>query len=1341
MSLPTYPTFDCHSDGKAVRWNKWTTRLDNLFVGYNITNNVRKKALLLTYGGDSLNDLVDTIPEADLVAGEGENVYDKLVKAISDLFNPSTNTEFQKYTFRNTKQKTDSINEFYTELKQIAETCDFGERMNAEIKSQLIAGCKNSKVRHKGLSDSAITLEKLLEYARTLELTEAHSKTIEAQTANSITSSSPAHRKRQQHRPGPAPGQQAQQRRGGNQGSAKHPSGATQTCRNCGGAWPHQGGRDKCPAFGKSCAKCKKRNHFAKVCRSDKVNHVDHVERADNTSVGDDYTFANVNANKPHQKLPSFKVHINQHPVIMLADSGSTVNLVSENDYQAMSNKPILSQNKTDVFAYGQSESIELTGSFMSNVQYKNRNCFAQFFVVKGDKACSLLSWETSQQLGLIATCHAVSDMPDDHSILSEYPELFKGVGKLKDVKIKLHIDESVKPVAQKARRVPFHVRKDIEMQLENDENLGIIEKTNGPTPWVSPVVCVPKPQTGKTRVCVDMRQANKAIRRERHSIPTIDELINELSDAKVFSKLDLNQGYNQLELDEESRYITTFATHQGLRRYTRLFFGISSAAEVFNETIRNTLVGLKGTINISDDILVFGKDDDDHDRNLRAVLNRLRDRGLTLNRAKCELNKSSVEYFGHVFGAKGVSASPTKIKAINDIASPQNATELRSLLGLMNYCGSKFVPDYATLTHELRQLTHKDVPWHWTEKHENAVQKLKEALCNNLTLNYFSTGRETEVYCDASPVGLCAILVQIDKKGERHVVQFASRSLTAVESRYSQTERESLSIVFGCEHFHTYLYGAPFTVITDHKPLTAIFGRNATKTQHTPRIERWAMRLQPYNMQLVYKPGKDNPADYFSRHPHNTPKESREETVAEEYVQYLADRTTPKAMTLQEVATATADDPILKVVMKAIQSNKWYEERVKENLPLSNLYKKLFACREQLSLANDNTVIMKANRIILPDSLQQKAVEIAHTGHQGVTKTLALLREKVWFSGMTRAVEDVVKNCMQCQISTSVPKREPLAMSELPSGPWIELSADFGQVADGTYILVVQDEYSRYVVVDVLHSQSAKSVIPRLDKIFAEFGIPKSLKTDNGPPFQSSDFAEYLKFMGVKHRKITTLWPRANGETERFMRTIKKVIRGKPANWKQEMYKRLLAYRATPHSTTGVAPATLLFGRDITTKLPSLNPTWQNDDLRAKDHMEKEKMKKYADQKSYVKPCELRVGDNVLIKNVGVSKSQGPYDSQPLTIVEKKGSMVTAKRGEKCITRNSSFFKPSPQPPNQASDSDTDETDGNVVKEPEPPDVQMNPPINESNAGIPTRPKRNVRLPEKYSDYVMGKH
>ena len=233
--------------------------------------------------------------------------------------------------------------------------------------------------------------------------------------------------------------------------------------------------------------------------------------------------------------------------------------------------------------------------------------------------------------------------------LLAEYDDLFHGLGKLKNYQIKLHIDEEVPPVAQPHGRVPFHVHKQLEEQLRRNDEVGVVERIEGPTPWVSPIVIAPKPKSpGKVRVCVDMRQVNKAVKCERHVTPVRERDDWRLNGTRVFSKLDLSQGYSQLELAPESRYITTFSTHIGLMRYKRLNFGISSAAEIFQNVIRKTLEGIDGAINISDDILVFGKTLKELDQNLKAVFQRLREKGLTLNKSKCEFRKDKLEFFGY---------------------------------------------------------------------------------------------------------------------------------------------------------------------------------------------------------------------------------------------------------------------------------------------------------------------------------------------------------------------------------------------------------------------------------------------------------------------------------------------------------------------------------------------------------------------------------------------------------------------------------------------------------------------------------------------------------------------
>ena len=414
---------------------------------------------------------------------------------------------------------------------------------------------------------------------------------------------------------------------------------------------PHPGGNTSCPAYQATCRGCGKLNHFEAVCRSKgkrerRKAHQSTVNKvSENESTDDDEVYTLSLSTKTLKDQPLFKIKVHGTPVTIMADSGASINILDEKEYHKLPNRPSLEPSSVKIYGYQSKVPLRVLGKFSTTLESKTRKFNDRLYAVEGSGG-SLLSWKTSQELNLFQTVQQVTNLPSQ-----EYDDLFHGLGKLKNYQIKLHIDEDIPPVAQPHRRVSFHVRKQLEEQLLHDEELGVIERITGPTPWVSPIVVAPKPKSpGKIRVCVDMRQANKAIQRERHVTPTVKEMIGDLNGAKVFSKLDLNQGYNQLELALESRYITTFSTPMGLMRYKRLNFGISSAAEIFQNVIRETLEGIDGAINISDDILVFGTTHSEHNQRLKAVFKRLREKGLTLNKSKREYSKDKLELFGYVF-------------------------------------------------------------------------------------------------------------------------------------------------------------------------------------------------------------------------------------------------------------------------------------------------------------------------------------------------------------------------------------------------------------------------------------------------------------------------------------------------------------------------------------------------------------------------------------------------------------------------------------------------------------------------------------------------------------------
>ena len=571
----------------------------------------------------------------------------------------------------------------------------------------------------------------------------------------------------------------------------------------------------------------------------------------------------------------------------------------------------------------------------------------------------------------------------------------------------------------------------------------------------------------------------------------------------------------------------------------------------------------------------------------------------------------------------------------------------------------------------------------------------------------YFDPSKDTEVVTDASPSGLSAILMQkTPGKEDRRVVAYASRALTMVERRYSQTEREALAVVWAIEKLHLYLFGSCFKLLTDCKPIELIL--NNPKSKPPARIERWNLRIQGYNFEVEHKKGSENPSDYLSRHT-SLSSGDKQGTMAEEYVNFLVSSAVPKAMTLEEIQQATAVDVTLQCLVHFIQKHAWNEL---DNLPQNfkdadraelQLFKRV---KDELTVNDQANVILRGSRMVVPKALRERAISIAHEGHQGLVKTKQLLREKIWFPGIDDNVKNAIDKCIACQANSSGSRPDPLQMSPLPPEPWHTVHMDFcGPFPTGEYLFVVIDAYSRFPEVEIVHSTSASAIIPKMDRIFSTHGIPLIIKSDNGPPFTSEEIKKYMEENGINHCKITPLWPQANSEAENFMKPLNKAIRSVHAEgktWKKQLYKFLLNYRTTPHCTTGFAPAELLFNRRVRNKLPQLTSSNQSkgQEVKENDDKAKAKMKRYADAKSRAKPSKIVVNDSVLVRQRKQNKLSTPFDPSPFHVVRKKGTMITACRNGKYITRNASHFKVVDMVHQEITDNDDDDDDTLQIRE-----------------------------------------
>ena len=549
----------------------------------------------------------------------------------------------------------------------------------------------------------------------------------------------------------------------------------------------------------------------------------------------------------------------------------------------------------------------------------------------------------------------------------------------------------------------------------------------------------------------------------------------------------------------------------------------------------------------------------------------------------------------------------------------------------------------------------------------------MKKKLTQTPVMAYFDTSKRTMVIIDGSPFGLGAILAQRESH-QYKIISYASRLLTPVERRYSQTDIEGLSLVWGIEHFRLFLIGSEVDIITDHKALESIF--NNPKSKPPARIERWMMRLQPFTFRVIYKKGHLSELDYMSRHPVSGPTETTDEgEIAEAYVKFIVNHAIPTSMTIDEITEETITDPTLTKVCESLLSVKW-DNKGKDIQPF-------LKCADELTVNKSQNIVLKGTRIVIPKSLQETATKLAHVGHQGIKKTKCLLREKIWYPNIDAKVQEIVEKCVPCQAVGQKSPPEPMEITPTLDTPWSSLAIDFyGPIPNtGQYRLVVVDTYSKFPEIEVVNSTEPKACIPKLDRIFATHGTPAKLKSDNGPPFNAKEFENYVKTPGIDWKPSTPLWPQGNANTESIMRPIGKVMRTsilKNKNWRQELQRFLLSYRSTPHKTTGVASCELLFNLQIRGQLPQLQTKKVvNRHRKAKQNIErkKEENKVYYNQKKKAKYSDIHVGDTVLCLQKKTNKLTPRFSPEMLVVMERSGSKVTAESQDKRITRNISHF------------------------------------------------------------------
>lgn len=1269
--------FLCEACDKSlirINWEKWLRSLELYLASEEITNVEKKRNKLLHLGGSQLQEVAYSIPGAiETYDRERSNdVFKILIEKLTDYFSPKQNSTFERHIFRNIqKVGGEDFNKFLLKIRQQAKRCSFGnseiEATEISMKDKIIDSWASLDLKKK-LLEKERTLDEVIELCQIHEQINNQSTAMDTETSEPGSSSSIAVNK---------VGFQRRKQ--------------SELCLRCGNPG-HAGNVQACPAKNMKCRKCGFQGHYAAFCKTKRplkrpntfastsqnwkrfrggvnfVENEDSEERNENIKSFDCFKIDNTGLIQ-HQSTADDLIGclVGGVQLTLLIDSGSKANIISYKDWELLKNKNAVVWNvdnsTTDILkSYASGKPLKISHRFMTTINIPNeKEVITHFYVVeKGD--ISLLGKDVAKQLGVLKLGVNATKLEK----ATPFP-------KIKGFLIKLSIDPYVKPVQQPLRKIPISVESQVENKIKEALEKDIVEQVTEPSAWISPIVIIFKPNKD-IRICVDMRRANEAIQRENYPLPTFDSFMTKLRNAKYFSRLDLESAYHQLELDAESRPITTFITHKGIFRYKRLMFGVNSAPEIFQRIFEAILAPCQNCLNYLDDIIVYGSTENEHDHCLNNVMQVLNTHNVLLNKSKCLFKVQELEFLGHKLSSQGIEADQRKVKTIMEFRSPQNKEEVRSFLGLVTYLG-KFLPDLGTATDPLRQLTKQDTIFDWNESHQQHFNSLKRSLAKLPTLSYFDPKRRTQLIADASPVALGAVLLQFDHLDIPRAISFASKSLSEVERRYSQTEKESLALVWAVERFYFYLAGLDFELVTDHKPLETIF----KPTSKPPaRIERWLLRLQAFRFKVIYKPGKFNIADSFSRLC-KLDVEKSFDYEGELHVFALIERNTPKAMNISEIVAESKADPLIAETINKINTDTWRSDD-------KNIYSAF-----KMELSAMGPVLLRGNRIVIPQSLTKRILELGHEGHPGETVMKRRLRAKVWWPLMDKHTEQYVKACRDCILVSQPNRPPPMSRHKFPEGPWQCLAIDLmGPLPNKDMVLVIIDYYSRYQEIQFLKTTTSAVIIDQLSEIFVRLGYPKSIRADNGRQFVSSEFRQFCHNHGIELIQTPPYWPQANGEVENANKSILKRLQIAYSNNKdyhKEIQKYVLMYNVTPHGTTGKSPSQLLFGRNIRDKIPSIDDlitTNIDEEAKDKDVINKQKGKEREDRSRKAKQCDIQPGDKVVTLNMTTSnKLESRFMNEEFEVTERNGNEVTIKSNGKTFKRHISHVKKVPRTPN----------------------------------------------------------
>ena len=762
-------------------------------------------------------------------------------------------------------------------------------------------------------------------------------------------------------------------------------------------------------------------------------------------------------------------------------------------------------------------------------------------------------------------------------------------------------------PIYTKSYRYPQNFKKDVHQQIKDMLADGIIQ--NSKSPYSAPIWVVPKKLDAsgerKVRLVVDYRKLNDKTKDDKFPLPKIEEILDNLGQCTYFTTLDLKSGFHQILMDPRDREKTAFSSDLGHYEFIRMPFGLKNAPATFQRMMIIVLDGLLGhkCFVYLDDIIVIGRDLDEHLRNLEEVLDRLTKFNLKIQLDKCEFLKRETEFLGHVITPDGVKPNPEKIKEIINWEIPKTAKQIKQFLGFTSYY-RRFIKNYADIVKPLTKCLKKDTPLnHDAPDFIKACVTLKNIIASDQVLAYPDFNKPFIVTTDASDYAIGAVISQIQNAVERPIA-FASRTLSDTELRWSTTEKEALAIIWATRKFKPYLYGTKFTLITDHMPLTFI--KTSTKNS---KILRWRLELEEFDYDIQFRTGKSNVvADGLSRKPENvtlfstvSDQTNHSADDSDDYfihfverpINYYRNQIIFRISNIESIARETPFQGYQRIF---ILDNNYTEEKIVNYL--RNYHNgKQTAIQAPLELVNliqeahKNHFSAQGHFVLTQNMVEDVALEerqdaiIAkehERAHRGINENLNQIKRGYFFPKMHDKIKKAINLCRTCNIHKYERKPYNIKIPPRPitEKPFQRVHMDIFAIDNQNFLSLI-DSFSKFLQLIPMKTKNLIDVKKAYSKFVSTFRAPEKLVTDHETTFRSIDFQNFTQSLGTQLEFASS--SESNGQVERAHSTIIELFNTNKYKFPRCTTKTIInacvsLYNHTIHSTTSYSPNEIIY-------------------------------------------------------------------------------------------------------------------------------------------------------------------